>query len=169
MNSEIGLILWPDDEIPLPYVDVQGQPQHATLASGLHQMRIQRRNRFRSFTVSLSVRWVLSILQYDAFKLFYRTELTNGAAQFSIHLRYPYNSALTQWKVRFIGNHAATHDEGHWIVEATLELLSIIPPIEPTPEIPLNWEGFQVVNEEESGGWVQFVEADGHDFYVKKS
>jgi len=166
MTSESGLVLWPSD-LPLPYVDAQGQPQHATLAGGVQQMRIQRRNRFRSHTVSFSVRWVLSIAEYDSFKAFYRDELYNGIAQFSLSVRYPYNSGLTEWRVRFLGNYAGVYQEGVWAVEATLELLSQVPQVEQAIELPLNWGGYQVLDEAESDGYAQYVDADGHDYYVK--
>lgn len=165
MDSTTGLILWPAG-LPLPYVDSQGQPQHSTLAGGLQQMRIQRRRRFHSFTVSLSARWVLTILEYDSFKAFFRDELFNGIAQFSLLVRYPYSSTLTEWKVRFLGNYTAVFQEGIWLVESTLELLEQIPEVELVPALPLAL-GFQVVDEEESAGYVQFVTADGNDFHVK--
>ena len=166
MSHTAAAIDWPV-ALPLPLVDYNGEPRHPTIASSLENARIQRRSRYSAVVVGITVRWVLGIGEYDDFKEFFLTDLGNGGAQFIIPLRYPKNSALTDWKARFIGGYTSTYEDHNWMVEAQLDLLELVPAELPTPEVPLNWGGYQVINEEESGGWVQFVEADGHPYYVK--
>lgn len=165
MNSLSGLVLWPAD-LPLPYIDNQGEPLHATLASGMPQMRIQRRNRFRSYTTAMMVKWVLNLAQYDSFKAFHKDELFNGMAQFALELKYPYTATLTEWRVRFIGNYAAVYSDGIWSVDASLELIAQVPTEEEIPLDPLEG-GYKVIDEYDLENHVQYVDADGNDYYVK--
>ena len=162
-----AIVNWPT-YLPLPYVDASGEPLHATLASSLEHARIQRRQRHTAVVVSLSVRWVLGLQEYDNFKDFFATDLGNGAAKFVLELRYPKNSVLTEWRVQFMGGYTSTYEDHNWGVEAVLNLHEVVEAVVPEPELPLAWTGFQVMSAEESAGdWDSFVDADGYEFYTK--
>lgn len=115
-------IQWPDS-IPTPILDFTGAPQHAILASPANNARIQRRLRFSGTPASISVSWALTIGQYLDFKDFFISELETGANLFSIDLRYPKNSAVTTWVVRFSGGYSASYDEHNWIIQSSLFLV----------------------------------------------
>ena len=116
---------WPVN-IPLPAIDHSGAPRQAVLTSSGAESRVDRRSRFQKAYASLSVSWMLTTEQMAAFETFYITTLSNGTAQFKLELRYPLNSALTEWAVRFEGEYSAKHNEGWWTVETTLDIINPI-------------------------------------------
>lgn len=167
MSSGAQILSWPLN-IPLPAVDFNGAPSHTTLASGLENARIQRRERYKSVAVTISVRWVLGVEEYDNFKDLFATDLDNGAAQFLIPLRYPKNSELTEWKARFIEGFTAVYEDHNWMIEAELDLLEVVEvetPI-PSPMLPVEAHGFLVVSEDVPGTWESFVDVNGSPYYV---
>ena len=160
-------IEFPEEDIPLPFVDYNGVPRTATLYSAKEDAVMQRRSRFGKAYTALSVHWILSIGQMDTFKEFYQTALGNGAALFSIDLRYPENNNLKNWIVRFgPGGHEDTYDEGVWTVGATLVLVDESELAESAAL--LDWTDFYVQSEESSGGDdIPFYTFDDNPFYVR--
>lgn len=123
--------VWPD--LPLPKVDYTGAPRNSTLVSKKSEAYITRRSRFeRSYSI-LSVSWCFTTEQLVVFEAFFAGELDNGIAQFKIELRFPENSALKEWAVRFDEGYTTTYEEGVWSVQATLDLIS---PVTFGPVIP---------------------------------
>ncbi len=113
---------WPDT-IPLPFFEFNGAPINASISSPNEQHKVERRSRRVKSFQALGVRWILTPGQYTDFREFFYTNLGNGAARFSIQLRYPKNSTLDDWDVRFTAGWKATHMEGLWQVEAQLDLV----------------------------------------------
>lgn len=116
-------IAWPTS-IPLPSLDFSGAPRNSTLVSPEESATIVRRSRFQRSYSMLSVGWVLTEAQYQDLCDFFLGDLGNGTAQFKIELRYPKNSELTEWSVRFGGGYEASREEGYWTVRASLELVN---------------------------------------------
>lgn len=113
---------WPET-LPLPFLDYSGVPRNQTLFSPDAAYHVARRSRFtRSYCV-LSAVWHFSDDQMEAFKAFL-VVLGNGAAQFKIELRFPKNSALTEWAARFESSYEGEYNDGIWTVNAALELVS---------------------------------------------
>ncbi len=113
---------WPD--LPLPKVDYSGAPRYSTIVSKRDAAYIARRSRFERSYATLYAQWCLTTEQLEAFETFYLEELDNGIAQFKIELRYPENSVLKEWAVQFDQNgYTVTHDEGHWLVQAALDIV----------------------------------------------
>jgi len=145
MSAIADMILWPAT-LPLPFIDYDGQPMHATLASRLENPKIQRRRRFHASVISVAVRWVYSIGEYAEFKTYFLETLGNGGAQFLIELKYPQTSALTTWKAKFTGNYRSTNQLGQWEVEAELELMDgSLAAASVDPEPLLDWVNFYVM------------------------
>jgi len=133
--------------IPLPFVDYAGSPRNTTLVSPIDESaNIIRRSRFQKSYVSVSVSWILTDAQYTAFKNYFETDLDVGTSQFKIELRFPQNSALQEWAVRFVGGFEATPiGGGNWEVQAEVDLIEITTLADGSPLI----------------GWVQFFTAAG--------
>lgn len=116
---------------PLPYIDYTGKPQNTTLNSDLNSGRIYRRARFLSQVYkTLQVKWVLSAAQYDVFQEFY-SGLGNGISRFSLDLRFPKHSELTEWEVQLVGPYSADFQDGLWIISASLNLIQPMTIAEP--------------------------------------
>ncbi len=113
---------WPD--LPLPKVEYNGFPRNSTLVSKRTSSYITRRSRFERSYALLSVSWCFTDSQLETFETFFATELDNGIAQFKIELRYPRNSALKIWAVRFHEGYTTSFEEGTWMVQASLDLVS---------------------------------------------
>jgi hypothetical protein len=69
------------------------------------------------------VSWVLGLVEHDDFATFFETTLSNGAAVFALDLKYPRNSTLEEWAVRFIGGYESDYLDGMWQVSAALDLV----------------------------------------------
>lgn len=119
-------ISWPDGSspLPLPFFEFSGSCKNASIASEKESPRIDRRSRFQTSYASLAVRWVFTEEELAEFESFYENTLGNGVSCFSIDLRFPKNSELTSWLVRFDGGYQITKSDGPPIVEATLFLVS---------------------------------------------
>lgn len=86
--------------------------------------------------VSLSVMWTLLPAELDAFKVFFHDTLGQGTASFRIELRYPRNSDLDDWIVRFDGTgYEMDYLDGAWSVRSGLVLLSSAYVDDPAPEV----------------------------------
>ena len=118
-------ISWPTT-IPLPHVDYSGEPQNATVFSDIATGSAQRRSRFERSYLSVSVTWNLTSAEYVLFQDFFLSTLGNGAAQFKIELRYPKNTALTYWSVRFMDTYQPSYDDGIWTITAGLDVVNPI-------------------------------------------
>jgi len=116
-------ISWPV-AIPLPFVDYSGTPKNTTIVSATENAIIIRRSRFTRSYTAISVSWVLTREQYEAFQEFFADTLGNGVSQFKLELRYPLNSALTWWAVRFEDGYESDYDDGMWRVETMLLLVN---------------------------------------------
>ncbi len=151
-------IAWPET-LPLPFLDVSGNPRHAILASPQESAAIIRRLRFSGTPASMSVRWILGLQEYIDFKDFFLAELDNGTSCFSLPLLYPKNSELTDWVVRFVGPYTAAYQDHNWEVFAQLDLVTQV-------------ELSDVASPPGTGGFIvlpdgAFYYVDGHAFYVQ--
>lgn len=160
--SEIALTnAWPST-LPIPYVDFSGSPRDTTLVSEREQAKIHRRSRFSRVYHGMPVQWVFSHSEYLAFKTFYKDTIRCVSA-FSIELRFPKNSALSEWMARFVSEgFEATPEEGMWRVDAMLDLVF-------KQELGTGSGPFKVVVEGESGHWVPFYVLTNTPFYVKET
>lgn len=146
MNRAID-IAWPST-LPLPSIDYTGQPIYPLLISPIQgTIHIERRSRFTTSYTDLSVTWMLSETEHDAFETFFSTTLGNGTAQFQIELKFPTQSALVQWAVRFLGEFTATHLDGFWQVQAAMRL--VIPIVIDIEELLLTTEDEEPIMTEE--------------------
>lgn len=115
-------IYWPST-IPLPSIDYAGAPRNASITSPVESPRIFYRSRFFTSYSSIGVRWSLSTDELTAFRSFYLEELGNGIACFAMDLRFPLNSELRTWLVRFEGGYRITFSDGIAFVTAQLSLV----------------------------------------------
>jgi len=116
---------WPST-IPLPRVDFTGGPVNSALVSATEGPGLQRRQRWiRSYAVA-SVSWILTQTEYELFETFFLNTLGMGIAVFDIQLRYPLNSALTHWAVRFQGDYESEKDDTMHNVRAVLDIVNPI-------------------------------------------
>lgn len=114
---------WPST-LPLPFIDYSGAPRHATLMTNAESPAYVRRSRFERSYNTLSVSFIFNESQYEAFESFVTDTLANGASQFILELRYPLNSALTEWAVRFEEGWESNFNDGVWTITAILELVN---------------------------------------------
>lgn len=118
---------WPVS-LPLPMAEYSGSPRNASVSAAAQEVVNARRSRFEKAYVELQVHWTFDLTQYATFRAFMQNDLGNGAAIFGIQLRYPQNSALTWWQVRFIGDVVPSYEEGHWFVDASFDLIRTYTP-----------------------------------------
>lgn len=134
MSKLIALVhAWPELEkgsessggtgLPLPLRAYAASPRNATLAGDLNNAHIARRSRFKTSYSTLNVQFTFTVEQYDLFKNFFFQTLGNGCAQFRIALRYPENSAVKYWNVRFVSDYSADWLDGRWGVTAQIDLI----------------------------------------------
>jgi hypothetical protein len=72
------------------------------------------------------VTWKFTVDQYAEFLTYWGTTLGNGAARFSIELRYPKSTDLDVWIVQFLGGlNNQTEDESIKLVQATLQIQTL--------------------------------------------
>lgn len=150
---------WPES-LPLPFVDFSGSPRDTTLTSPeTDPAKIRRRSRYTKNYHSLPVKWVFTTAEYNTFKSFFKNTLRASSA-FSIELRFPKNSALSEWIARFISDgFEATPEEGMWVVDALLDLVF-------KQELGTGFGPFRVVVEGESGHSQPFYTLSQKPFYV---
>lgn len=115
--------VWPA-LLPLPRVDFAGTENNSTFASGVESGVVALRSRFTPTYPLLQVEWTFEADQYLDFLDFYQMDLGMGCGAFEIELRYPKNSELTAWMVRFIGERNETKMEsGLFVVKSSIELI----------------------------------------------
>ena len=159
-------IAWPTD-LPLPFVDYAAANRNATISSTTELGPIERRSRFDKFYIPVSCSWRLTQAQSTAFRTFFETTLGNGSAAFSLELRYPKNTGLTTWLVRFIGGFAAEWLDGIWAVTARIDLIDSAL-LEDAVETVVGYVPFMVIDEDESDGYVPFYTSEGFEFRVRE-
>lgn len=116
-------IPWPTT-LPLPFIDYSGGPRNTTLVAPPESAGIMSRSRFQKSYYGLAVTWVLNPAEKAEFVSFYTETLHNGASAFAIELRYPKNSELTEWMVRFSGEgYDMTWADGNWSISTALDLI----------------------------------------------
>lgn len=121
---------WPET-LPLPFLNYEGESRNATLFSTIESVTPERRSiRSKAFD-SIIVQWHLSTVQYAAFRTFFVSSLNIGTSQFSIDLRYPKNSELAAWIVRFVGGFNAQWINGKFVISAKLDLFNTLAVEEP--------------------------------------
>jgi hypothetical protein len=163
-------IVWPDGSgsdgalLPLPYVDYGGANRNSTIISSLEGGPYARRSRFSKYYVAASVSWRLADAELADLRTFFESTLGNGSSAFGIELRYPKNSALSTWLVRFVGGYSAEFMEGLWAVSSRLELLEKVEEL--TPAVLVGVSSFQVIDETDSDGYVPFNTSEGYEFQV---
>ena len=110
--------------LPLPFVDFSGQSRVPSIVSDAQSSVIAGRSRFEKRYATLNVQWVFTQAELEIFEDFFDDDLGNGCACFSLELRYPLNSELTEWLVRFTEGYDVTNQEGMFSVQASLELVN---------------------------------------------
>lgn len=113
---------WPEG-IPLPLLDYTGKEVTVTLVGDIDNGKIARRSRRFATHKDIQATWALTNSEYKALVEFYSNVVYGGAAAFAVELRYPLNSDLTEWQVRFTSELTTMHMEGHWMVECGLRLI----------------------------------------------
>jgi len=134
MNVQVNNV-WPST-LPLPHIDYSGGPTMGALVSDRTHGRLARRRRFYPAYQNFQVQFVLTPFQHDIFRAFHLDDLGNGTSTFALELRYPKNSAVTNWQVRFLGEIRSTYNDGSWMVDATICLLHPVVIIEPRDAVP---------------------------------
>ena len=164
MNVTVD-ISWPST-LPLPYIDYNGTPRNSTTVGPIEDgNHVQRRSRSRKAYFSITMQWVLKPSELEAFQTFFDTTLGNGTAAFSIELRFPKNSELTEWMVRFDGDGYQTqYQDGLWQVSADLDLIT--PIVLEDEAAVIGYAPFLVEAEESGVDPEVFETSDGHEFYV---
>jgi len=172
--SSGGLVIdltWPDGTgseddtaLPLPYVDYAGSNRNATITSTIEGGPYLRRSRFDKYYIPLLVSWRLNEAELAALRRFFETALGNGSAAFALELRYPKNTELTTWKVRFVGGYSCEFLDGLWAVSARLDLLDK-DELEDQATL-LGLSTFQVIDETESSGYTSFNVLVDSEFQV---
>lgn len=158
---------WPAS-LPLPYCDFGGGPRNATIVGAVENGHLARRSRFQKAYTNLEVDWRLrNRTLVAAFETFYETTLGMGVGRFTMDLRYPKNSDLTNWVVQFAGDYRIDHGDGVHFINATLDLLR---PTALAAAAPiLSFTGFMVENDESSGAaYISFVTSEGNDYHVRE-
>ncbi len=120
-------INWPST-LPLPALEYAGVVLDSTIISKSDQGLIQKRARFEPVYPALSLSWVFTPAQYAAFLTFFNDTLYDGMAIFALALRFPLNTSLKTWGVRFEGSFSSVQIErnGLWRVESNLNVLGLI-------------------------------------------
>lgn len=160
--------VWPA-EVPLPYFEWSGRPRNAKLESKADIEKIHRRARFlKNFQEGVCA-WVLTPVQYYAFQAFYNDVLGGGVAQFRIGLRYPFNSELTDWAVRFAGDgFQSRYIEGMWQVSAQIELMNRYVIDDPAAlEDSSHYLAFPGPGDDTDAGGQRYITADGFVYSAK--
>jgi hypothetical protein len=114
---------WPAT-LPLPSLEYDGAASVPTIVSTGSSAKNRRRSRWRTPYAILNVKWTLTEAQLDTFLTFWSDTLGNGAAQFTIELRYPKNSSLDTWIAQFVGDIEISPDDNMQSVGSMLQLVS---------------------------------------------
>jgi hypothetical protein len=118
-----SLVEWPSD-LPVPLESFSGEPLYGNSYTDVKSEALYRVNRFKKVYYRLSVSWIFTDEQFSTFQNFFDNDLFNGTSVFKIELRFPKNSELKSWAVRFLGGYEAElQDKGIWKVRADLLLL----------------------------------------------
>lgn len=117
---------WPST-LPLPFVEYRGSSDVATLHSPLSSGRLKARERFTKPYVRATFEWNFTETQYSAFLTFFLDTLGNGSGKFKIELRYPKNSALTEWVVRLLGalDVETTDEDANFRVRVSAQIIEL--------------------------------------------
>jgi hypothetical protein len=144
-------IYWPET-LPLPHLDFAGSSRNATLQSPEEfQARIYRRQQRTATYLPCRLVWNFDAWEFHTFEQFAGEVLYNCAHPFNIQLRYPKNSVLSGWVVRFISGYETDVIDRMWTVTAEIVLMR---PIYIAAEAPL------------LSSWIGFIEAEGLPFHV---
>jgi len=113
---------WPAT-LPLPEVEYEGDPKNASI-KGEDYMVVLRRSRRETSYMTLSVRWTMTPSQFSAFQAF--LEDINGSSLFTINLRFPKSTDLTEWAGKFFEEIQSTYEDGYWRISTSLLLFQPI-------------------------------------------
>jgi len=117
--------VWPAT-LPLPAIDYTGGANPPTLVSGRRAAHFKRRRRWVQTYSTLTVRWKLTREEYTEFKAYWQDTLGHGSANVEIELKYPKQSALDEWVVKFLSDLSVTTEDNSVInVSATIQLLNL--------------------------------------------
>lgn len=166
-------ISWPDGTLasshssgayplPLPFIDYSGGPINSTVQSSLDMGVISRRSRSQAAFGSINASWVFNPEEVDGFEAFFIDVLGNGAASFQIDLKFPKNSELTRWVVRFVGGYRSQPMDDVWRVEAQLYLIWPADVLDPETAL-----GFSVYLTADTPG-EEYLTSDGFIYAVEE-
>lgn len=158
-------IAWPVDDIPLPVLDYSGQAVNTTIGSPMDLGYTYRRSRSKTTYTSVSVGWALKRSEWKAFQTFFEDDLGNGAARFSIALRYPKATDLSDWMVQFVGGYEMSTEDGSGIYIVQANLYLVLPVLLPDAAPEYGAVPFYV----KSGGVEpdsQLITSEGYLFYT---
>lgn len=116
---------WTNSGLPLPRLGYAGEVNASVdVTPGLLGRTFARERGKREYPV-INVVWELSASEMETFESFWNGELDNGAAVFILNLRYPKNTALTQWAVQFIsGYQFQMAAPGRYSVGSSIQLVT---------------------------------------------
>jgi hypothetical protein len=158
--------VWPES-LPLPFVDYSGAAMVGFINSDLTSAVTQRRTRFRKTYGAVACTWQLGTAQKRAFETFIADTLGNGASAFSIDLRLPKNTELTNWMVKLggEGSYEIMFQEGTWRASASLELIAptLLPDAVDDPNAGLD---VFMLGSDASSSDEPLIDSDGEEFFV---
>lgn len=163
-SSSANTVIYWHGTLPLPLVDYSGHPTHVSIASSSESAKLARRRRFRASGAEANLSWVFTVDEYDIFKAYYLTDLDLGAAEFQMELRYPLNSSLTLWIVKFIGQYEASYIDGNWLVKCTAQLLH--PAAVDAQAQVVGYDLFMVMSETTGAEPETFIDVDNFAYSV---
>lgn len=116
---------WDNSSLPLPVINYGANILSAVDITDSLLGKTNAAERYPNEYPQLDVIWSLSASQMDTFESFWNGELDNGSAVFVLDLRYPKNSAVTQWTVQFVSEYQfRMQAPGRYSVGATIQLIT---------------------------------------------
>lgn len=116
---------WDNSGLPTPFIEYGGDLLSVVDISRSLEGKVSAAERDLNEYPVLNVGWRLSGSQLETFETFWEGTLNNGSATFILDLRYPKNSAVTQWAVQFVSEYQfRMQAPGRYSVEATIQLIT---------------------------------------------
>lgn len=115
---------FPDNLVPLPLLDYAGVNRNTTAIGPAENLASARRARYTPVFDTVQVKWTLTNEEYTDFRDFVENNLGCAAAAFNIELRYPKNSDVDWWIVKFTGGqYSVVYSDDMWLVSGSLDLI----------------------------------------------
>ena len=106
---------YPED-LPLPSSNFSGTYDTPTITTGFTSGKIRRRKIGRTSVKSATLEWLLTPDEFDLWESFYRFELEEGCAPFSINMVSGGTSQTGEHVVQCVDDYSFSHEECNWRV-----------------------------------------------------